>query len=534
MPGQHQRRRKKLAAAELRNAFDEIGRLVQGVFTWRRVVALAVVSVIGFCLIINSSWKATPDSALYLELGESLAQGKGYVFNGARHTYVPPGYPGMIAVVVKIFGGKFLNYRILMAVLGLLTAVAGWLLVARLCSPDTAFIAGGLFAVNHTLLHNATFTASDVPFALVCLLGFHALVSAGGMKKRVFWTLLSGLLLSLPVLFRVNGWGIPPAAAIFLFASWKDRSYADRAVWIGVFLLLSLAPGSFWELYKWSFGNSVDEGSYLTVISGRDVYLQIGIVLRSAWGYVAETSEALSGLTIKTGLLELVIPVLVVIGVAVAWFNGERLFVPLTIIQFSGLVLSPAGNRYIIVLLPGLYLFLFLGLAKSWGWITSKVSTHRGDLISAKKLLVGVFIALTVFNVGHNVITIAGSRYALETEGAESARDLPFFEAARWLRGNAPGSVVLTMHPRVVHYLSGLQTVELVRSGVPEHEVWVNASDQIRNLIQRRNPEFLFSDSRNSEQYRQVMEAINSMNMKVQPIAEAGSSTRFRLWRIQR
>jgi hypothetical protein len=197
-------------------------------------------------------------------------------------------------------------------------------------------------------------------------------------------------------------------------------------------------------------------------------------------------------------------------------------------------LLSTAGNRYIIFLLPGLYLFFFLGITKCWGWITPLMSTRRRSLIPIRRVLVGVFIAFTVFNVGHNAITIVGARSALESEGPESARDLPFFEAARWLRGNAPDSVVLTMHPRVVHYLSGLPTVELVRSGVPEHEAWVNAQDQLRSLIQHRNPAFFFSDSRNRAQYGQVMEAIKSLDLKAQEVTEAGSNTRFRLWRIHR
>ncbi|MDQ7782738.1 MAG: glycosyltransferase family 39 protein [Desulfomonilaceae bacterium] len=519
---------------EQRNPFVEIMPAVQGIFTKRRAVVLALVGVAGFCLIVNSSWKVTPDSALYLELGESLALGKGYVFNGERHTYVPPGYPGMIALIVKAFGTGFLNYRILTAVLGILTAFAGWLLTARLCGRDIAFIAGGLFAINHTLLHNAAFTTSDVPFALVSLLALNAVVSAGGGSKRVFWTIFAGFLLGLPALIRVNGWGIPPAAAIYLFTSWTDRAYSRRAVWIGVVLLLSVTPGLLWELYKANIPGSFHEGSYLTAVGGRDVYAQIHIILHSAWGYVAETSEALSGLTLKTGVLELVILVPVVIGMAAACLNGERFFLSLTVIQFGGLLLSPAGSRYIILLLPGLYVFFFFGITKCWGWIAGRARTRRPIAVSTRRVIVGTFIACAVFNVGHNMITIVGARSALEHEGAESSRDLPFFEASRWLRANAPDAVILTMHPRALRYLSGLRTVELVRSGFPEHEVWVNEQDKIRDLVTRTSPTFLFSDSKNREQYRHVMAAIESLGWEVREIAQVGSSDRFRLWMIRR
>ena len=121
--------------------------------------------------------------AVSLELGESLAAGKGYVFNEEPHTYVPPGYPLMITAVAKVFGHGSQAYRVLMSVLGLLAAVLGVLLVVRLFGRDVGLLAGGLFAVNHVLLENSTLITSDVPFAVVALAGLNAVVSAGGRQR---------------------------------------------------------------------------------------------------------------------------------------------------------------------------------------------------------------------------------------------------------------------------------------------------------------------------------------------------------------
>jgi len=133
-------------------SFDGLADALKGLHTPGRVVALAALAVLSFGLVINSSWKATPDSALYLELGESLAHGRGYMFNGEPHTYVPPGFPALVAASSWIFGDGFLTYRILMAIMGLLAAGAGYLLIRRLCGPDVGLLVGGLFAVNHDLL----------------------------------------------------------------------------------------------------------------------------------------------------------------------------------------------------------------------------------------------------------------------------------------------------------------------------------------------------------------------------------------------
>ena len=72
------------------NYFPELVEAARGIRSSRKELVLAFVVVICFLTIINGSWKASPDSALYLELGESLAKGVGYKFNGEWHTYVPP------------------------------------------------------------------------------------------------------------------------------------------------------------------------------------------------------------------------------------------------------------------------------------------------------------------------------------------------------------------------------------------------------------------------------------------------------------
>ncbi|HTY26387.1 MAG TPA: glycosyltransferase family 39 protein [Desulfomonilaceae bacterium] len=516
------------------HAFRQIANAVQGVYTARRGLALALVTVLGFCLIVNSSWHATPDSALYLELGESLARGDGYQFNGEPHTYVPPGYPALVAAVAYFFGRDFLAYRVLMAVMGLLTAGAGYLLILRLCGSDAALIVGGLFAVNHVLLQNSTYTTSDVPFALFSLLALHATLSAASCGRVAFWTILGGLMVGLPPLFRINGWGLPPVAAFFLFQSDTDRPLRSRAVVAGLFLLLSLAPSLVWEFHKSTFPISSHEGTYFTALTGRTIEAHVWIILKSAWEYVQESSYALTGVSMKTGILELICPVLAIIGMARAWAGGDRLLVPLTIVQFFGLLLSPAGSRYLILLIPGLYLFLGLGLISLFATLAGRRGIPAQKFAGSRPLLLGCFALLAALNVGHNVITVFHARMPLESGGAQSARDLPFFAAARWLKTQPSDTVILTMHPRVLHYLSGRPTWELVRSGVPEHQALIEDQDQIRDIVLSRKPAFLFSDKADPARFKKTIEAIESLGLRLEEVPEATAvlSNRFCLWRI--
>jgi 4-amino-4-deoxy-L-arabinose transferase-like glycosyltransferase len=509
--------------------FQELSESLGGLYTPVRAAVVLGLALLGFLLVINGSWKATPDSALYLELGESLHRGSGYVFNGEPHTYVPPGYPSMVAFAAYVLGEGFRSYRILMALLGALTALAGYLFVRLLCGPDTGLLLGGLFALNHVLLHNATYTTSDVPFALLTLIALNtALYAAPAHGQRWGAVMLAGLLAGLPALLRVNGWGIPPAVAMFLYCASPGERFGRRALPVVVFIVCAMIPGLSWEAYKAAFPPSLAEGTYLNVMSGRSVWTHLQIVLTALWEYGHETTYAMTGAALKTGFLEFICPVIALLGLVKAWQKGERLLVPLTVIQFAGLLLAPAGSRYILALIPALYLFFALAVLHIAQWLSGRGTWAP----SSRNIVVGCFVLFAVLNAGQNVMTVVGARTALEANGAESERDLPFFQAGRWLRQHGGNAVVLSMHPRIVHYLSGLPTAELVRSGVPEQEVWTDSQEQIHRAIEKVHPAFLFSDSSNRILYDPVMQAIKGMHLTLEEIPEVNAGNRFRLWRI--
>ncbi len=487
-------------------------------------------SALSFCLIINSSWNATPDSALYLALGESLASGNGYVFNGEPHTFVPPGFPALIAGTAWLLGPHFLSYRVLMALTGLLTAWVGYLFVLRLCGRDTALMVGGAFAVNHALVSNCTFILSDVPFALFTLIALHAVLSAARSDRVKTWTVIAGLAVGILPVVRINGMGIPPVAAFFLFCTWKNLAWQRRVLCIGLFLLTAFLPAVMWQWWKASFPVSMAEGTYFGAVAARGFSEQFHVIVTTFWGYFAETSDTLTGVSIKTGFLELIAPLIMLVGMVQAYREGDRLLVPLTVVQFCGLLLSSPGSRYLIFLIPALYLFLALGIVTVVPWFVRE----RAMPERAGRVLLTCFVILAVLNVGHNAITIVHARTALEPGGAESERSVPFFAAARWLKTNAPHATVLTTRSRIIYYLSGCPTVTLLRSGVPEHEAWVQETDQIEKLMQQRQPEFLFTDSSKADLYAQVTKALAELGMKVDPIPEATSSKRYRLFRIVR
>ena len=504
--------------------------VLDGVFSARRLAVVGIISLAGFVLIVNSSWTATPDSALYLALGESLARGDGYMFNGEPHTHVPPGYPMIVSRAAKVLGANFLSYRIVMGFIGALTALFGFLLVWRLAGRDVALLAGGAYAVNHVLLHNSTLTISDVPFALFSLLSVHGLLFACRGKDRILWTVLAGFAVGLLPLIRINGLGFPPAAAFFLLCSWKDMRLGPRFFLAAVFLAWAVAPFMLWQVWTSTLPPSEGEGSYLNLVAGRTFQTQVWMVVTTLWGYVQETSYAITGLVLRTGVLEWVAPAIALVGAVAAYRGGDRLLVPLAVVEYGGLLLSPAGSRYLIFMIPALYLFEALGILALGRLLSRRVAGFQRP----GKLLVWCFILIGACNVAHNMKTIYQCRTALEPMGAQSERSLPYFCAARWLAENAPGAPVLTARPRIIHYLSGSPTIPLIRFGVPEQEHRVTSEDAIGTMMARKKPQFLFTDEKITDLNEHVVSVLNGLDFRLEEVTQAGCSPRYRLYRLVR
>lgn len=504
--------------------YAEIERAVSGISdSWFKYVVWSA-SFVSFLLIINSSWNATPDSALYLSLAESLAQGQGYIYNGERHTFVPPGMPLLLAAVGDIGGRNFLTYRVFMALAGFLTAIGAYLFVSRFCGRPIGTLIGSVFAVNHVLLENSALVLADVPFAMLTFFALYAASAASTNRHGTGWVLISGVLIGLLPIIRINGLGIPPVICLYYFFALKDMDLRKRLFLIAVFLITALAPTLVWQLWKSSFPISASEGSYYNTIMHRSGHDQMATITGAFIGYFAEINYAVTGLSIKTGFLEFVIPLIMLFGVFLALRKGDRLLAPIAVVQFSGLLLSTAGSRYLIFLEPALYLFLALAIVE--------ISKMFPFAVNTRALLLITFAVLGVCNFGHNLKTVFQARTALEVNGAESERSRPFFTASRWLKANAPDGAVLTTGSRIIHYLSGCPTIAMVRSGVPDHEIWLDQKEGIRKIVMERGAQYVFADEKDAQLFNQAFDALKDLGMEVVEIPEASSPPRYRLMKI--
>jgi hypothetical protein len=510
--------------------FAHLEALLEGLSTNTRIAAIFIVSAALFALLINTSWNATPDSAFYLSLAESIATGKGYIFNGEPHTYVPPGFPLMLAFVVKLFGINFFGYRLFMAIMGFSTGVLFYSFIRYYVGKNTAFLFGSVILVNYTLIANSVLVLADIPFGFFSTLSLILAVITARQTPKLMNVIAAALIAGILPLIRINGLGFAPVIAFFLWFSWRPFGNFKKLWMLFFFLIISYLPFLLWIIHKSGYPVSISEGSYYDAVVHRYMWDQIRIVVSAMVAYFSETNLVLTGLQIKTGFLEYVLPLIAIGGLLILLQNGEKLLTSLAIVQFGGLFLSTAGERYLIFLIPALYLFLAVGVTTILEFSSKKFKKH----LSIRNVLLGLSCFLFAANLAHSFSVVVQARMPLEIHGAENVRSEPYFKVANWLRTHDANGRVLSTHSRVIHYLSGCPTIALVRSGVPEHETWVDNLNEAKMLIETTKPDYVFWDDKNRELYLSIEAAIQRTGWEMVEIETASTPPRYKLFKIKK
>lgn len=243
------------AAAAPETDVDQIGSQRQS--HWRRLLLLTVLLGGYYALLQNGRWWVGSDSELYLALGRNLANGGDFTFMGAPLARISPGWPYVMAGLLKISDSFWLINGFCAACM-LAAALMWYGVLRRMITPSRAFwvvlLTGTLFP-----WYRLTFLAFTE--GLFCLLATGALLLAMQIREGrpilwrlplmlfccaamvsvrwagvVSWMLVAGALIrgdSLRVLYD------PLVDA----PGWKKR-------WLVMLLTGLVTVGAFWQLRK--------------------------------------------------------------------------------------------------------------------------------------------------------------------------------------------------------------------------------------------------------------------------------------------
>lgn len=188
------------------------------------------------------------DTALYIGIGRSIAEGEGFSFNGQPTAFVTPLYPVFLAFLFRLVGENLLIVQLVQVVLSALTVVLVYLLSRHLFSffggATAGAIAGLIVALHPWLIFWSGYILTETLFVFLFTGAVLSFIYAMTSPSLLRW-LTSGALLGLATLCRPMAFGLFLLALVLWPILFPRSSLRQRYTALGVFLIscfIVLAP----------------------------------------------------------------------------------------------------------------------------------------------------------------------------------------------------------------------------------------------------------------------------------------------------
>jgi hypothetical protein len=306
----------------------------------RHAILVFAALAILYLLTLNNQWAIEPDSAVYLTLGRSIAEGRGMEYNGAPAWGVPPVLPLLIAGSRLLFGPAYWPINLAISLFGLGTALLAYLTVRRLASEigadDVRLALAALLITGSSarLLVDSTRILTDVPCTFFVALGLYAFVRARQGHWAWCWAGLGAMLLATALRLPA---GVILAGTFFGLAL-EFRREGDRGRLLATLAgMVGVAAGAlaWWFLVR---GRSIGGPDYFVTIFERFLFSKLG-----RWIQLAEGPFRLPGALCEA-----------ITGQELQWFN----VVPTALILFG--LWTAARRRQWVLVCPVLAYVAFL------------------------------------------------------------------------------------------------------------------------------------------------------------------------------
>jgi 4-amino-4-deoxy-L-arabinose transferase-like glycosyltransferase len=438
------------------------------------VVALALL------IIVVLGWRGreplgltSGDDLTYLALSKSLESGsyrETFLAGAPLHVKYPPGYPLWLLAVRKVGGENLDVIRGTNLALLAVFALCLYGIVRRVAGVPLALAAVLLVALNHTLLRSGGTLLSEPLFLALVGASLLCTVRAGPADGRY----AAGAIGFAVAAYLTRSAGLALLLALGLWL-WQRRRLRELIAYAAISLL---AVGG-WFAYTasvppalsgWSYGLDVARGLRTSIPGVGARFLQ------SFWsksvGYVTEGLPWSVGLpsvrgTILDNLAWLAtMVVLLLAGLLVCW-RKARAVVGYMIFGWILLTLWPwRVERLLEPLVP----FVIAGMLIGMQSVTARApAAWRVPAILALVVLMG-FGAVRSSLARDVVMSKCDRNDPYRSPGCYQPEARVLVEAAEYLRLHAPpGSIVVTVDPPGMNYLSGLRTERpQLLAGLPE------------------------------------------------------------------
>lgn len=207
---------------------------------------LACLSVIWLGLVatqLSPCFDMNPDSAIYIELARSIAQGRGYTLEGLFCRGYPPGFSLMLSAVTSPERRDYRPEKLIVALGALGAMLGGYWLLSQRYEGRALVVLAVLVAVSPSFLRYCVKLRSDIPFMFFALV-FLAAGNRYWRAERLTWPMavISAVAMALGVLTRIAGVVFFPVAFVWLLRPSLWRRDARRCIVFAAAVLLIACP----------------------------------------------------------------------------------------------------------------------------------------------------------------------------------------------------------------------------------------------------------------------------------------------------
>ncbi len=372
-----------------------------------QIVALALgLLAAAYGLLLNRYWSPGGDSELFVVIARNLVRGRGYTYNGQPVTITPPGWPLLLAGLLKV-SAAFLWLKL--CLIGMILASAGlnYLVLRRFASGRLAGAVVVLVGLLGWVYPLTMWMHTEAPFLLLTSAATLLAVRIGEGRGR--WGHVAGLV-ALSFLMVFTRWpGLfywPVLAALAVGPHWRP---AVGRRWAAVGLTFLVMAGGFWGvregLLRYAAGSMTvdpdtgvittdngtvldpeDQNSETKIIdvvtnAGGKIPLPLQYCQRfiSAGEWVSDLmwpplrfGAAVRAVGLFSGALGWATIGLLVATLCAGWRRGELLWAAVAAYCGTVVMVWPNPNaRYLVPVAPFLLLGVILGCRAAGRWVAS-------------------------------------------------------------------------------------------------------------------------------------------------------------------
>lgn len=213
---------------------------------WAGGLAAALLAL--YLPLLNPYWTPSGDGEIFLASARSILRGEGFRFNGYPVAIVPPGWPAVLALAMKL-GAGFAALKLLTALCSVAALVLWYLILRRWAAPSLAAAACVLTSLLGEMYPLHSWLLSDPLFMLISAAGLLLALRVGEGRGGRGTVAMLALLVAAAVTVR---WAGLFNVAIFVGALLRGQRRVERNLpWVasGIVLASALLAFGGWRFH---------------------------------------------------------------------------------------------------------------------------------------------------------------------------------------------------------------------------------------------------------------------------------------------